>query len=153
MTRRTGMRRRIDKAATIPVLSWRRRRAIAAEACIWLAVARLCLLCLPFRHAMRLVSGQDASLVDGSRILKARTFAAYMTRAAGFVPFRAKCIEQALGLHFMLRVRGVPSVLHYGIATSPGIRAHVWLSVGPEVVLGDDGRDEFCAVASFPIRE
>ena len=73
--------------------------------------------------------------------------------AARRVPFRAVCIEQSLCLLQMLRRRSVGAELHYGIGNGPGIelKAHVWLSVNGQVVLGGEAAEGFARVATFDI--
>jgi hypothetical protein len=68
------------------------------------------------------------------------------------VPWKAVCFQRGLALHWMLRRRGIASVLHYGIAqgNDRGLRAHVWISADGRVVLGGAEAAEFTCVASFP---
>jgi hypothetical protein len=68
------------------------------------------------------------------------------------VPWRALCFESALALRLMLARRGVGSTLHYGIAQSEGLKAHVWLSVDGDVVIGGAEADGFTEVGTFPPR-
>ena len=67
------------------------------------------------------------------------------------VPWRAECFESALCLRKMLRRRGIASTLHYGIGAgeSGALNAHVWLSVGGEVLIGGENAAEFACVATF----
>ena len=65
------------------------------------------------------------------------------------VPWRAMCFESAVALRAMLARRGVPATLHYGIAKEGELKAHVWLSVGDEVVLGGAEAAAFAEVAKF----
>jgi hypothetical protein len=66
------------------------------------------------------------------------------------VPWKAVCFQNALAMQSMLRRRGVASVLHYGIGREDGLKAHVWLSVGGEIVIGGDEAPRFVEVAAFP---
>lgn len=66
------------------------------------------------------------------------------------VPWRALCFESALALRLMLARRGTGSTLHYGIARTDGLKAHVWLSVGDEIVIGGAEADGFTEVGTFP---
>ena len=69
------------------------------------------------------------------------------------VPWRARCFESALALRAMLARRGIASTLHYGIAKDEReLKAHVWLSVGREIILGGDEAAGFAEVATFPPR-
>ena len=68
------------------------------------------------------------------------------------LPFRALCFEQGLALQRMLRRRGVDAYLNYGIGKKGAdlIEAHVWVTAGDRVVIGEQGSDMFRAVGVFP---
>ncbi len=72
---------------------------------------------------------------------------------ASRMPFRCKCIERALCLQGMLRRRGCSSTLHYGVRRSDDgdIAAHVWLSVGDDILIGGEAAPDFVRIASFPV--
>ncbi len=69
-----------------------------------------------------------------------------MARAAPFVPM---CLARSLAARVMLRHRGVPATLYFGLrrrGVPPGqdrktgaIAAHAWLTTGPIAVVGGDG--------------
>lgn len=52
----------------------------------------------------------------------------------------------------MLRRRGVPSTLFYGVRQSAdaGLLAHVWLKVGPIDVVGCDIAGDYAELLHFP---
>jgi hypothetical protein len=68
------------------------------------------------------------------------------------LPFRALCFEQGLALQRMLRKRGVDAHLNYGIGKNglDQIEAHVWVTAGDRVVIGEQNLDGFRSVAVFP---
>jgi hypothetical protein len=69
------------------------------------------------------------------------------------VPWRAVCFQRGLALHLMLRRRGIPSVLHYGVAQNEdkGLHAHVWVDVNCQTVMGgEESLARFARLASFP---
>ncbi len=50
---------------------------------------------------------------------------------ARYVPWRSKCLEQAIASKLMLRRRGYASLLHLGVKKEKGaIIAHAWLEGG-----------------------
>lgn len=115
-----------------------------------LGAARLLIARAPFRRVMQQVRrrpGDMPAAGDGlANILRA------IDRAARRAPFRAKCFEQALAGHWMLGRRGVATRLHYGIGgdVANDLNAHVWLSCGHDVILGEEGRGAFAEVGSWP---
>jgi hypothetical protein len=56
------------------------------------------------------------------------------------------CFPQTLAGYVMLRRRGVPSTMVYGVARANGadLIAHTWLMVGEKIVTGGEGAEEFC---------
>jgi hypothetical protein len=68
------------------------------------------------------------------------------------LPWRALCFERGLAVHRMLNRRGIPSVLHYGVARDgeSGIAAHVWVTVAGRAVIGGEEAPRFACVARFP---
>lgn len=138
-------------------LSWR-RRSLLVEAMFWLAFARGALVVVPFRHlASRFGTvhkpGDAAPAVlqssDQSAIAQEVGWA--VTRAARYVPFRAVCLPQAIAAKAMLDRRGVASVMHFGVAKTPGgpIDAHAWLNAGPVEVTGFPVAQSFVEMAYF----
>lgn len=144
-------------AATLP----RRRRKLGgtnrkllAEALPALMLASLAVAVIPFRRVAGLASRplrREPAPADPAFLRKMRwAVDAWGNR----VPWRAVCFQRGLALHWMLRRRGIDSVLHYGVAQSgeTGLRAHVWVSVAGRDVIGGEEAAGFARVASFPAR-
>jgi hypothetical protein len=131
------------KARDIPVLT---------EAVIALGLGAFVLACVPFRHvAGRVVRKGGHPALTRDDIMPVRRA---VRRAARNVPWRALCFEQGLAVHVMLRRRGLSSVLHYGIARDSaegrGLKAHVWVSSGEQIVVGGEVAGQFTELARFP---
>ena len=140
-----------------------KRRWLMAEAVVWLAVARVALLVLPFRkvavHLGEVLPPREgaermatATLPPGGDTL-ARDIGWAVRRMAGYVPFRSVCLQQALAGKAMLRRRGIASALHLGVATgaSRGVamKAHAWLDAAGVKVTGWPFDDDYTEVACF----
>jgi hypothetical protein len=76
---------------------------------------------------------------------------AIITTAAR-VPWRALCFQQGLAAQFMLRRRGIPSVLYYGAAQDErsGLYTHVWVVDDDVDVIGGEIAHRFAILAAFP---
>ena len=124
---------------------------LLAEALAALAVASLAIALLPFRRVAAAASraGARAGRVDASA---ARRVTWAVEAWARRVPWRAVCFQRGLAVHWMLRRRGVASVLLYGAALRPetGLAAHVWVEVGGETVVGGEEAPNFALLARFP---
>ena len=138
-----------------------RRRALAVEAVACLLAARLALIFIPFpKLARRLgtfvppsdpraVEARTAGAQDHARIATDIGWA--VTRSARYVPFKAVCLPQAMAAQFMLRRRGVASVMHFGAArgTEKPLDAHAWLDAAGVEVTGYPVTKNFAEIACF----
>jgi hypothetical protein len=139
----------------------RRRRALVVEAAVWLLVARVALLAVPFpKLARRLgdfvapsdervaIARRDGTAQD-ARLAEDVGWAT--VRAARHVPFKAVCLPQAMAARIMLTRRGVASVLHFGAAkgTDKPIDAHAWLDAAGVEVTGYPVAGQFAEIACF----
>jgi hypothetical protein len=137
------------------------RRRLLVEAAIWLLLARLALLAIPFPTVARRLGAfvpptdervslarRDASARDAK--LAGEIGWATM-RAARHVPFKAVCLPQAMAARIMLRRRGVASVLHFGAAKGGEARidAHAWLEAAGVEVTGYPVARQFAEIACF----
>lgn len=132
-------------------LSWAERRLLA-EAVVALAASALMVALLPFRRvtgSVRPLRGETAD--PETQALLARRVAWAVAAAGRRVPWRAKCLEQGVAAHWLLRRRGVPAVLHYGVARQPGgLLAHAWVRAGAIDVVGCENAGDFTELAQFP---
>jgi len=136
------------------------RRALLVEAALWLALARLAMVFLPFRwiagHLGVLVSHMDVVSEAASRSSQKDGYLAgeigwAVRRAAQNLPFRAVCLPQAIAAKAMLKRRDVASVLHFGVAkgTTKPLDAHAWLDAAGVEVTGYPIAAKFTEVARF----
>ena len=122
-------------------------RLLVLEAMAGLLPAALAVRLRPFARVV-----EAGGRVRGHRgAVAPRRLARMVEIARTKVPWRAKCFESALCLRAMLRRRGIPSTLHYGIGAkeSGALNAHVWLSAGGEVLIGGENAADFACVATF----
>ena len=138
-----------------------RRRALLPEAVLYLLVARLALIFIPFpvlaRRLGSFVPPSDARVsqvrapapADQSECAAAVSWA--VTRAARYVPFKAVCLPQAMAAQVMLRRRGIKSAMHFGAAkgTEKPLDAHAWLDAAGVEVTGYPVAENFAEIACF----
>ena len=133
-------------------LSWQ-DRFLLLEAILWLVIAGFAIAVLPFRHVGFLAARpiRRPKLTQGRANKVQRIRWAIITTAAR-VPWRALCFQQGLAAQFMLRRRGIPSVLYYGAAQDDrsGLYAHVWVRDGDVDVIGGEIAYHFAVLATFP---
>jgi hypothetical protein len=119
---------------------------LAAEAALMLLTAKVSVRSLPLRILGRYRGPKaEARGVEVDRICLA------VERAARRLPLSFVCYPRALAVHWMLRRRGIWSMLHFGIRPpSADFAAHVWTSLGERILVGEEGAAGFAAVATYP---
>lgn len=129
-------------------------RFLLFEATIWLAVARLSLLLMPFRKIAGRLGNigeeNDAKLSTASEI-KADKIGWAVRAMARRTPWESACLAQAIGGKAMLRRRKIPSTLYLGLAKndSEQMQAHAWLRCGEEIITGKAGHEQYSVISTF----
>ncbi len=111
------------RCASIPKQA--KRAGLALEAISCLLFARCCIVLLPVRLISPYFPFEPQLQAD-----RAVTFwvATWVSKWAHYVPWRAKCFEQAIASKIMLRRRGYASLLHLGVKReNDHLIAHAWL--------------------------
>lgn len=119
---------------------------LASEAALMLMTAKVAIHILPLRAFGRYRGSQR----DGSRVSVDDVIVA-VGRAARRLPGNFVCYPRALAAHWMLRRRGVRSFLHFGIHPPSGnFSAHVWTSVGDDIIEGAEGARGLTSLIAYP---
>ena len=127
--------------------------ALLGEAAATLAAASAAIRLVPFRRTAAAATwgGRTARAADEAELIRQARWA--VEAAARRVPWRTVCFQKGLALHWMLRRRGVASLLHYGVGKAvegDDLAAHVWVSVRGEIVIGGEEAPRFACLATFP---
>jgi hypothetical protein len=141
----------IRRFSRLGATNWR----LLAEALAALVVASARIKLRPFRKVAAAASQRQrecAKAADDAFLRKVRWAVSLW---ADRVPWRAVCFQRGLAVHMILRRRGIPSVLHYGVARSAaeGVKAHVWITVAGRAVIGGEEASNFTCLATFPAPE
>lgn len=123
--------------------------AIYAESLAAVAAASLAIKAAPFKKIGAFASRppRKTRAADPAEIVQLRRAVQAWGRRT---PWRVVCFQSALALQMLLRRRGVPATLHYGISQAEALKAHVWLSVAGEIVIGGEEAVRYTEVAAFP---
>ena len=123
---------------------------LLAEALAALILASAAIALLPFRRVAAAASVRGPRAARHDPLMVRRVRAAVRTWAPR-VPWKAVCFQRGLALHWMLRRRGIRSVLLYGVRhDSDGLAAHVWIDVDGETVIGGEEAPTFTCLARYP---
>lgn len=147
--------RTLRRALALPAVE----RWQALEALLFLAVSRCMLGLLPFRVGMRGLGlrvrndiGDDAAVPEArSRQGAVLAVATAVSRASAVAPFRAVCLQQALAAALMLRRRGHPAEVYFGLAKDAGgkLSAHAWSKCRGVPVTGGPQMRRYVPVSVF----
>mgnify|MGYP001826655551 CR=1 FL=1 len=110
------------------------------HAAVWLALARIMLLVLPFpKLAARLSRESDAAKGDPDPEMVERVGSAVRI-AANNVPWRSDCFPQSIAGWMLLKHHGYNSIIHLGVERpeEDQIAGHAWLTCDDTVVIGGE---------------
>jgi hypothetical protein len=124
-------------------------RVLIGEAVLFLGLARLLVLTVPFRLLARGLGRAPARDAEDA-VLLGRVRRA-VTTAARNVPWNAVCLPQAMAAKAMLARRGCGSSLRLGAGFDGNgkLIAHAWLVAGGTVVVGAAGIPGVTPLTSF----
>jgi hypothetical protein len=126
-------------------------RALLVEAMFVLTLASLAIRIVPFRRVVGAAAAFGRSAKEGGDDdLLTRKIVWWVNSAAKRVPWRALCFQRGLAVHVMLRRRGIASFLHYGVAQSDSLKAHVWVSARGRDVIGGEEAANYTRLATYP---
>ncbi len=121
------------------------------RATAWLAIARIMLTVMPFRHLSARLSAKSYSpQIEPDQDLLQRISCA-VSAAANNVPWRSDCFPQTIAARMLLKRFGYASTIHLGVERigEDGLEAHAWLTCGETVVTGGAELDRYTEVHSI----
>jgi hypothetical protein len=114
---------------------------------LMLGIARATILVIPFRYFSGWL-GQSAKtmtytpVLDVAETTHARRIGHVVRATAKVTPWQSVCFPQALVACLLLRMAGIPYIMHFGLAKNPNdtgedpMKAHAWVTAGPVAVTG-----------------
>jgi hypothetical protein len=127
------------------------------EALVYSVFAGLCVALLPMKRYLFLLGNNITQLPDTSpntlnnynmALLKEIRYT--MDRLVKYLPWKTKCLTQAITGRLMLKLRNIDSTIHLGVRNNEGeLKAHAWLEVQNYVVTGRKGLRNYRIVQSF----
>jgi hypothetical protein len=129
-------------------------RLLLAEAAGALLLASVAIRILPFRKVVEFAASEptqrQAETVATLREIKRLRWA--VEACAKRLPWRIVCFQKGLALHKLLLRRGIPTLLHYGVAQDAerGLTAHVWVTHEGEAIIGGEEAVRYTCLATFP---
>ncbi len=142
--------------ASLPTRIRRNQRLAryCVESLMELAVWKVLILCLPFRQWSRW-SGrfQSETLKEDRQVERPRLsdIKRSIEVTARWVPWRSKCLDQALAAQGMLARRQLPSTIYYGMIKDGAGNwvAHAWVRCGDQWVIGYHPQKQYTVVGTY----
>lgn len=110
-----------------------------AEAAAALTLASLAMRLLPRRARPRLLGRAGpaaAEVAAAASEPRARRVGRRVERVAALLPWRPKCLPQAIATRVLLRRRGIACESHVGVVSTAPLRTHAWVTVRGRTVQG-----------------
>ena len=123
-------------------------RWMLLHATVWLALARLMLLILPFHQlAKRLSSGGGQAKSSPDPEFLAR-IGRSVQAAAGSLPWRSDCFPKSIAGWMLLKHHGYEGTIHLGVARSGSddLAGHAWLTCAGTVIAGGEDLDRYAEI-------
>lgn len=132
-----------------------RRKLLLIEAWIYLGAARGALLNVPFRRLSRHLGKRLDPAVEtpssGASPVAAQDIGWAVQLMSRHTPWESACLAQSIAGKFMLKRRGLGSLLALGLRKDEAgkLTAHAWLRSGNEILIGEVGHETFTVLSSF----
>jgi len=130
------------------------RKFLLVEAMLYLLLARLTLICLPFKvltwFMTRLAKLPELQGEERKSLIRAVRWS--ILRTSHRLPVKIVCFPRAIAAQAMLRRRRIGTTLYYGAATQPGkgLTSHVWVQDGQDGVIGYRAAHGYKIIAKYP---
>jgi hypothetical protein len=118
------------------------------HATVWLGMARIMLIVMPFRRlSARLSSKSDSTQPEPDQELLQRISYA-VSAAANNVPWRSDCFPQTIAARMLLKRHGLASTIHFGVERvgDDELTGHAWLTCGETVVTGGSELNRYAEI-------
>jgi len=119
------------------------------ESALALGAARLLVLVVPFRLYSRSMGNDAESAPETNAADVVHRVSRALESVSRHVPWRSKCLEQALAAKAMLRRRGISNTLYVAVAREAALEAHAWVRSGDICVTGQAEFDRYTIVGRF----
>jgi hypothetical protein len=109
------------------------------EAAVSLIWARAAVRSFDFRRAATISHEAGSDLQGEEETTQVREIRTALFRVSRRLPWESSCLVRALAGRRMLRRRGIPCKIHFGVnRDGEALRAHAWLQAGAEIVCGEE---------------
>lgn len=116
-------------------------------ALVFLCFCQLLILFVPFRWYIPLFRDNKNRLYNQVTTEKLLLVRIALLRGLKFIPWKGKCLVQALAGKLLLRYFGLPGTIFLGVMKKDGnMKAHAWLISGDTFISGKDVHHKYTVV-------
>ena len=138
----------------VRILRNRHLLGYCAESLVELAAWKFLILCLPFRQWSRWSGRFQSETLKEERLAERKQLRAVRRSVeivARIVPWRSKCLDQALAVQHMLARRNLSSTIYYGMIKDEAGKwlAHAWIRCGDQWVIGYHPLKQYTVVGAY----
>ena len=130
-----------------------RERVLFLEALALLIGWRLRILLLPLRSYVHRFGtrGSEHHTEGAESTMQIREIQQAVRRAESVLPWKSKCLTEAVTTKLLLQRKSIKSTLFLGVAREgeSSLIAHAWLKSGSRIVAGEKGYEKFTVVEKF----
>jgi hypothetical protein len=120
------------------------------EALILLGMARVTVLCIPFKRVAPHLGQSQQETPTGAPTASATRVAHTIYLVSRHTSWDSNCLAQALAGHVMLRRRQTANTLYLGVYKQGAeFAAHAWLRNGDLIVTGGAGHERYTVIACY----
>lgn len=126
------------------------------ETFIFLGLARVAVLTLPFRWVASVIGEQSSDItiddeIDNLPPMTVKRVARAIRKVSRYTPWQSNCLAKAIAGQFMLRRRRIGSTLYFGLLkdNEGEFMAHAWLRSGGTILSGGGELDRYTIVGKF----
>jgi hypothetical protein len=118
------------------------------HATVWLALARLMLITMPFRRLAAKLSGEEIAATEGPDPEFLERIGYAVRTAAANVPWRSDCFPQSIAGWMLLKHHGYNGTIHLGVERSGNdeLAGHAWLTCAETMVTGGAELDRYAEI-------
>ena len=126
-------------------------KKIVIEVVLLLLFGRILLL-LPYKYMKGFLGGYNKTCEGGPADIKeSRKISMYIRHIGNRLPWKCSCLVNALAAKIMLRKRGIPATVYFGMTrgNEKELITHAWVKSGDFLVTGRDEEHEYKTVGYF----
>ena len=102
---------------------------------------------IPFRWYIHLFKDHGKNSHEKITVAKTLIVRKALLRGLHYLPWKGKCLVQALTAKILLRMVHLPGIIFLGVAKEDDqLKAHAWLKSGNQFICGQEGHKKYTIV-------